>query len=305
MSKIPGNPGDGLRQRRAAELRTQMKAARQQPPAASPPGSSANPDSGPQTPDSEYQGTGPIGQGDYVVKQGDCISSIAKDTGHFWETIWNDPANAELKEVRKNPNVLLAHDRLTLPDKEQKQETGQTEMRHRFCRRGEPSWLRLRLTECGEPRANQDYALIIDGKERTGTTDVRGRLNEAIPGNARTAILRIGKEEYRLKLGSVDPITEIKGVQTRLNNLGFNCGPVDGILGPKTRGALKAFQRRMELPVSGKIDDATRKALEDEHDAMRGSAAAATAEPDRDEPDPMARDFPPEEEASPPESVEE
>ncbi len=290
----------GLRQQRAAQLRAQAETAKQSPAQADPGNQPAQQETEPQ-----YQGIGPAGQGDYVVKQGDCISSIAKDTGHFWETIWNDPANAELKEVRKNPNVLLAADRVTIPEAKPKEEPAQTEIRHRFRRKGEPSWLRLRLTESGEPRANESYTLIVDGRERTGTTDVCGRLNEPIPGNARSAILHIGDDEYHLKLGSVDPVTELKGVQTRLNNLGFNCGPVDGILGAKTLSALKAFQRQMGLPVSGKVDDATRKALEDEHDGMRGSTSAGAEEPDRDEPDPMAQDFPPgdEEKDAPEESI--
>ena len=43
----------------------------------------------------------------YTVKQGDCISSIADQMGFFWDTVWNDPNNEQLRNRRKNPNAHL------------------------------------------------------------------------------------------------------------------------------------------------------------------------------------------------------
>jgi len=54
----------------------------------------------------------------------------------------------------------------------------------------------------------------------------------------------------------------LRGMQERLAALGFGPGEPDGILGPATRGALRAFQQRAGLPADGYPDDNTLDALE-------------------------------------------
>ncbi len=49
--------------------------------------------------------------------------------------------------------------------------------------------------------------------------------------------------------------------QVALDQSGFSPGLVDGLLGPKTRLALRAFQAHVGLEVTGMADDATRRAL--------------------------------------------
>jgi peptidoglycan hydrolase-like protein with peptidoglycan-binding domain len=75
-------------------------------------------------------------------------------------------------------------------------------------------------------------------------------------------------------------------VQSRLTSHGFPCGLIDGIIGPITFAALKAFQEHYGLAQSGVTDEATVKAL-------RASASALTPSdmvqiPDRDETRPEA-----------------
>jgi hypothetical protein len=214
-------------------------------------------------------GTGPIGGGDHVVHPGQCTSSIAKESGHFWETIWTDPANTALREARKDPNVLLPGDRVNVMPIRRKTESGATQMRHRFVRRGEPAFLRLTLMGGDQPRANQPFVLEVDGTEFRSTTDAEGKLVAPIPGNAKRGRLLIGPEgdqqEFPVNLGQVDPISELSGVQSRLNNLGFGCGPADGKLGPQTRSALLRFQEQHELKQTGEPDDATRAKLQEVH----------------------------------------
>ncbi|MBI4639779.1 MAG: peptidoglycan-binding protein, partial [Candidatus Tectomicrobia bacterium] len=50
--------------------------------------------------------------------------------------------------------------------------------------------------------------------------------------------------------------------QAILRDLGFDPGPVDGKLGPKTKEALRRFQAAQGLPITGDLDGTTQKALE-------------------------------------------
>ena len=49
--------------------------------------------------------------------------------------------------------------------------------------------------------------------------------------------------------------------QDRLKAAGFNPGPLDGVLGPRTKEALRRYQASQGLPATGELDEATRQAL--------------------------------------------
>jgi len=53
----------------------------------------------------------------------------------------------------------------------------------------------------------------------------------------------------------------IRQAQGRLRAAGFDPGPADGTMGPRTREALQRFQAREGLPITGTLDAATRTAL--------------------------------------------
>jgi peptidoglycan hydrolase-like protein with peptidoglycan-binding domain len=46
----------------------------------------------------------------------------------------------------------------------------------------------------------------------------------------------------------------VRAVQRALNDAGYAAGPVDGIVGPRTRAAVRALQRDVGRPESGVID---------------------------------------------------
>src|SRR5277367_6669086 len=123
---------------------------------------------------------GPVGQGDYVVQQGDCMESIAVNSGFLWQTLWNLPQNAQLKKSR-DPNVLMAGDRVTIPPIRPRKDARATEARHRFQRNGVPSRLRLRfLDDKKKPRSGLAYVLTVDDKTTRGSLDNDGSLDVPI-----------------------------------------------------------------------------------------------------------------------------
>ena len=54
---------------------------------------------------------------------------------------------------------------------------------------------------------------------------------------------------------------EVRQIQTKLRDLGYNPGTIDGIYGKNTQNAVKAFQRDRGLTVDGIAGSRTLKAL--------------------------------------------
>ena len=127
----------------------------------------------------------------HIVMPGQCISSIAFEHGFFPDTLWNDPANAELKEKRQNPGVLLEGDEVAIPELRLKIQAAASERRHCFRRKGVPEKLRLQLMRNDCARADVGYVLTI---ERTAheRADRQGRLARAFAAPQRAARARSG-----------------------------------------------------------------------------------------------------------------
>jgi hypothetical protein len=206
----------------------------------------------------------------YVVQRGDCLSGIAWMHGfERWQTIYDAPENRKFRKRRPNPNVIYPGDELFIPDKKIKEVSCAVEKKHRFelCR---SKWvLRIELRdEIYKGIESVSYTLVIPGGVKIeGKTGQNGLIETPVPSWARKGTLYLPGGAIQLGLGELDPVRQIRGVQQRLNNLGFNSGPIDGIIGPKTRRGIAAFQASQpDLKPTGILDDETAKRLLEIHD---------------------------------------
>ena len=199
--------------------------------------------------------------GTYTIKQGDCLSSIAKAFGFSdWKTIYNDPNNGDFRAHRPNPNIIYAGDTLYIPDRNNRDEHAPSDKKHTYVMKSPKTWLRIVVRDGQQaPAANCRYLLEIDGAptpQRTTGSD--GLIEEQIPADAEAGLLTVWFADdavtghtWSLKLGHLDPVQTMTGIQARLSNLGYPCGDVDGIIGPLTRAAVRSFQEDNGLVVDG------------------------------------------------------
>ena len=93
------------------------------------------------------------------------------------------------------------------------------------------------------------YAVIQGGFILTDRWDRDLSRRAAYNESRRPAIL---VDRYQVRL---------REVRVALHKRGYNAGPVDAAMGPQTADALRAFQQRQGLPVTGRADPPTMLAL--------------------------------------------
>jgi hypothetical protein len=210
----------------------------------------------------------------YEVKQGDHLSSIAKAFGFSrYQTIWDDPNNADLKAERVNPNVLYPGDVLFIPDKVVPDFTRPTDKRHKFILNAPALQLRLVLEDIYEkPIADAKCSLRLGFKWLKLTTDGAGHLNHDISPELRDASLVIKSNEtpfdgthIPVRVGHLDPVDKLTGQQARLNNLGYFPGKVGGTNTAAFESAVEEFQCDNGLTVDGICGPQTQAKLKQVH----------------------------------------
>jgi N-acetylmuramoyl-L-alanine amidase len=212
---------------------------------------------------------------EYIVRQGDCLSKLARRFGLTnWRTIYEHPNNADFRGLRSDPNVIYPGDRIFIPDREIRSESCATEQSHRFRRLGDETCVRLWLQdEEGNSLEGAAFRLEVGRRVQEGQVGADGLVELNIDPQEESGVLIVCLDEstpeatmtWHLGLGRLDPLDTISGVQARLNNLGFNSGPVDGIDGPLTQTAVRRFQEQYGLHVDGVAGPETQAKLEELH----------------------------------------
>jgi N-acetylmuramoyl-L-alanine amidase len=185
----------------------------------------------------------------YPVRQGDYVQSLADQLGFDADTIWNDPKNAQLKQLRGNPNILFPGDILYVPDQEPTARTLKTGATNSFV--SSPVTVPVTIKFSSARFASQ-ACTIEELPDLTGlTTDANGTLTFSVPVTldaATVAFTEIGAT-YVFKIGHLDPMGTLSGVFQRLQNLGFF--PRDATLDDANVESLRAHLRLFKATQGG------------------------------------------------------
>ncbi|MDX1695439.1 MAG: peptidoglycan-binding domain-containing protein [Ketobacteraceae bacterium] len=110
----------------------------------------------------------------------------------------------------------------------------------------------------------------LEGNVIEGVLDQDGRLQVPNAHLASTGLLEVwcfGEDQepltWALELDMLIEPDTVAGLQSRLNNLGYQAGPVDGIIGAKTRSATRNFQFEHQLKADGEAGPRTVQKLKD------------------------------------------
>jgi len=122
-----------------------------------------------------------------------------------------------------------------------------------------------------EPFANTAYVFEVDGvRVDEGQTDGDGCLEVPVMPNARKGRMLVNtgtpdEKIIELDLGTMDPGDEPGGARKRLINLGFLCLPEGPLDREDIQTALRKFQQKNSLEVTGNLDERTQERLEKLH----------------------------------------
>ncbi len=212
---------------------------------------------------------------DHVIAAGDHLVRLAYLQGmRDPMLVWDDAANASLRKVRPNPAVLAVGDKVHVPDGPPWIFEGlATGREHTVIVDLAVPWIRIRLQHPSrEPRAGKAcrVAFLDGGTEQAKVfeTDSDGLVEIEIGPFTDVVEIEIDEEHYRLKVARLEPQDTNAGVRQRLENLGYDPGPVTGKPDDYAlRSAVEEFQRDHGLTVDGVPGEKTQRKLAELHGA--------------------------------------
>ncbi len=208
----------------------------------------------------------------YVVRQGDHLRQLAAKTSLDADTIWGNPANADLKTLRVTYNLLLPGDILKLPDADPNWITLETGTTNTFTAAAQkPCTITHTFVGGDGPIANAAYHLFGSTEDDTPkTTDGNGTATFDVPVDADSIrVLFDNGSSFELKVGHLDPVATPSGAEQRLIQLGYldegdDVSDDDGSRANHDQcvaAGLSAFQADNDLPATGALDATTAEKL--------------------------------------------
>ncbi len=212
----------------------------------------------------------------HVARPGDHLARIAAAHGFRRPgTIWDDGANQALKQQRVNPHTLAVGDTITIPALEPFETSKATDAIHRLVVASTTVLLNLKLQDVDrKPLADRFYRLVVGERSLvdpgvvpsvpvSDVTDGKGLLSQPIPVNAAMGELTVHEGstadsavagKIRLLIGVLPPPNTRRGVQARLNNMGYFAGFSEEDT-DQLAWAVEEFEHDHGIKPAGKFDD--------------------------------------------------
>ena len=207
------------------------------------------------------------------VVPGDTLLALAAANGlESWQDIVNAPENASIKEKLADPGILKSGSKIFIPNKVMRHEASAVDAKHPFKISRPKAWIRMAVKDAaGVAFAGKKYELTAGDTTASGTIPPGGVIEHAVSVTTTSGTLKVWTSDtefqtWDLKIGHMEPLDEVSGVQARLNNLGFPCGEPDGVVDDELTAAVKAFQARIGVDPTGTIDETLRTKLKSYYD---------------------------------------
>jgi hypothetical protein len=206
----------------------------------------------------------------YVVRQGDYLTKLAHTMGFNPDSVWAHPKNEALRNKRTDPDMLQPGDLLYVPDEARERLPIEPGTINAYVARIPRMPVAVKLQVGGAPLSKERYRILGLGPDPiAGATDEDGYLRTEVAVHVREIEVQLvdRKRTLRVRVGNMDPINELAGLQKRLQHLGFYQATRGGSENfeakdpPAVKAALAAFQSSRKLPATGHLDDDTRAAL--------------------------------------------
>jgi hypothetical protein len=207
----------------------------------------------------------------YVIKQGDYLTALAFRRGFDALTIWNDPANSDLRQQRASMDMLAPGDIIQLPDERPvRSHHISAGGNHRFVLGAVPKvTITLMLQDDNGPIVGTPYSIHGVHPPIAGTSRQGGMVRFDVPVTISSVTIELPDRGtcLEVRIGHLDPIAEPSGVRQRLNHLGFGPTPDGEPSSDAVSTSIGNFQQSCGLAATGQMDEETLTRLRSAHES--------------------------------------